>query len=256
MSYFWDEFGRLHTKAVTEAKPLPTNNAYIYTSYFKTMYPAAYLWRQKYYPTYLPTTMPFNRHPNGDQLPGMSHDELYGVSILSRKKAKEIVSYLDNNHSQVCNLTGFKPTPFCRLNWFKVAAAFYRLSKEENTRTATTKYPDCWHLAYWQRPNHRWFYRRAAGLQPTLCERLWWTVTSTVSILGWKKDVPNLLLFFSLLHLSNNEKLGIEGKAALFLVARKIKKEYGTVREMLKYATRDLPTEHYNEHPFVTGENQ
>jgi hypothetical protein len=243
---FWDHLGRLHTKPVTETDRYPTNNAYWYTAIYKVLQKGLIKLQPE-----LPQTMPFSRHPD-EIAPPISHDELYGVSILSQRKALQIVMHLEHNHNQFCDLTDFRAKSFWSLIWFKTALAFYKLSKEENPRRAVIRYPDVWNVAFWQRPEHRWFYKRAAGITPTLFERIYFTAARTISILKWKVEEPNLLLFFSLQHLKqSNLDMGVEGRLMNKWVKRKLFDLYNNdVGTMLLKATKDLPAEYYWEHPW------
>lgn len=257
MISFWDRFNRLHTKYCTDDKPFGTNNSFLYSAIYKVLWPQQWANRQSIhgYPIKLPTTMPFNRNLTSDYLPALSHDELTGLAILSKKKAREIVSYGEKNYWQICNLPNFKPKPIYKLNWFLVLWQLYKLNKEDNPRTATPNYPAVLPLAFYQKPEYQWFYYRAAGKTPSVLKRILFTTARVISILKWRNDTPNLVLFFSLAHLVQvGENLGPEGRFVLKLTANKIKKEYGNVREMLKYATKDLPAENYESHPWIRGE--
>lgn len=243
---FWDKFGRLHTKPVTESNPLPTNNAYIYTAYYSIFAPYDFV-RCPY------SQHPWSRHPHisGKMGPPISHDELYGLSILEPHLASTIVQYLEDNHNQYCDLPGFEAKPFWKLNWFKVLPAFYKLSKEPNPRKVVINYPDTWNIAFWQRPEHRWFYKRCAGIEPTLFEKIIFTVSRLVSIMRWKKEEPNVLLYFSMVFLVRSGfKMGIEGKLIAVLSAKKAKKLYGSVLTMLSF-WKDIPFETFEHHPLV-----
>jgi hypothetical protein len=250
---FWDKLGRLHTKPVTKDDPYPTNNAYIYSGYYNVLYPMK---EEKgvllHHDSYVPEAMPFSRHPDAIG-PAISHDEITGVSILSKEKAKEISEYLKSNHNQFCDLPGFVPKPLWKLNPIKVYKAFKVLNKENNPRTAVVKYPDTWNLAFWQRPEYRWFYKRAAGISPNILEKLWFFVARGVSVFRWKKEEPNLLLFFCLKHLKQQDNLGLEGQIIQLYLNTIVGDMYDDINEMLKYATKDLPEQYYSVHPWIVG---
>lgn len=243
MMNFWDHLGRLHTKPVTDTNPYPTNNAYIYTAYYSVLYDLIA------HPT-LPDKMPFSRHPYKKDQPPISHDELHGVSILDQNLAADIVDYLDDNHNQFCDIEGFTPNPFYKLNWFKVLPALYTVFTADNQRHETLNNPVMWNVAFWQRPEYRWFYKRAAGRTPTVYERIVFTIARSISILTWKKDDPNVLLWASLEHLEQNLKLGIEGKVVKFLLKRKVKKLYRDTEDMFRHKTKDLAAEYQDFHPW------
>lgn len=247
---FWDRLGRLHTKPVTDENPYPTNNAYTYTGYYKVLHPLTPYFYEK---LQLPFCMPFSRHLDYMIGPAISHDELTGVCILSKEKAKEICEHLKSNHNQFCDLPGFVSKPLYRLNPFKVYAAFKALKKESNTRKAVIKYPDTWNIAFLQRPEYVWFYKRCAGITPSLFERLYFTLARAVSIIKWKREEPNLLLFFCLKYLKNQNNLGIEGTIIQMYLNSVVGDMYEDIEEMLMFGTKDLPAEYYSVHPWITG---
>lgn len=246
---FWDRLGRLHTKEVTELDPYPTNNAYIYTAYYKALYPVTPFF---YKTLQLPEAIPFSRHPDVIG-PPISHDEITGVCILSESKAKEICEYLKSSNNQFCDLPGFVSRSLFTLNWFKIISAFRALKKEDNERKAVIKYPDTWNLAFLQRPEYMWFYKRCAGITPSLFEKLYFLVARFISVFKWKWEDPNLLLFFSLKHLKQQGNLGIEGTIINMYLNTVVGDMYLSIDEMLEQATKDLPSEYYNEHPWIKG---
>lgn len=244
---FWDKIGRLHTKEVTEVDQFPTNNAYIYTAYHKVIHPNKQISPQ------LPDTMPFSRHLGLEQTVATSHDELYGVCILSKQHAERLCDYLDTHHNQFCDLSTFRSKSLLKLNWIEVIKGFIALSKETNTRTAVTKYPAVWNVAFLQKPEHIWFYKCAAGRKPNLLERFYFTVARIVSILRWERKVPNLLLYYSMKHLEQQNLLTVEGKLINWLVKQRQMDLYYSDHDMLECATRDLPASNFDVHPFVVG---
>lgn len=246
---FWDRLGRLHTKEVTEGDLYPTNNAYIYTAYYKILHR---LQLKQVLNMQLPTTMPFSRHPD-QAAPPISHDEITGVCILNKVLATMICDYLKENHNQFCDLPGFVSKPLWKLNPFKVLAAFRALKKEENTRKTIVKHPDTWNLAFWQRPEYRWFYKRAAGLTPSLWEKTYFLIARFVTVFKWKLEDPNLLLYFSLKHLKQQGNLGIEGHIIQMYMNTYVNDIYEDELHMLRFATKDLPEQYFWQHPWITG---
>jgi hypothetical protein len=207
---------------------------------------------------YIPKTMPFSRHPKElyDLLqPPISHDEITGVCILNQEAAKKICEYLKNNHNQFCDLVGFKASPFYKLNWFKVIPALLKVAKADNQRHDTLNNPAMWELAFWQQPQYRWFYKRAAGISPSLWEKFMFLTMRFISILSWKKEDPNLLLYFSLLYLRKDNNLGFEGKLIFDMMIRKIYVGgiYKNEVDMLKHKTKDLSVEYQSSHPWFKG---
>lgn len=243
---FFDRLNRVHSKPVTTDDEFPCNNAYCYSGYYKVLHP------EKNFKCYLPEVMPFSRHPTVSSVP-ISKDELYGVCILSKDKANEICNYLKLNHNQFCDLPGFQSKSFFSLNWFKVIKAFILLSKEEKPRTAVIKYIDTWNLAFWQRAEDMWFYKRCAGIEPSIFEKLYFLAARGISVFTLKKEDPNLLLFFGLKHLQNEENLGIEGRIIQMYMNTYVNDMYVDTNDMLKHATKDLPAQYNEIHPFIIG---
>lgn len=244
---FWDQLGRLHTKPVTDTNLYPTNNAYTYSGYHKV------LKQGQIRAMYLPEAMPFSRHPDKSG-PAISHDEVTGVCMLSSAHAKVICKYLDENYNQFCNLTGFKPTPFYKLDWLKVIPSLITVLKADNQRHATMDHPEIHPIAFWQQPQYRWFYKRAAGIAPSLWEKFVFVVLRFISIIRWKKDDPNLLLYFSLEHLSQEKNLGIEGFIMERILQRKLLKNYSSIEDMLRHKHKDVKPEYHSVHPWFTKE--
>lgn len=245
MRNYWDFLGRLHSKPVTETNSFPCNNAYTYSFYYKVLRHGL-IKRQPE----LPFECPFSRHHYKPGQPPISHDEVTGVCGLSKNAAKTICEYLENNHNQFCDIPDFKPIPFYKLNWFKVIPALISVFKAENQRHETLKHPVIHPIAFWQQPQYRWVYKRAAGITPSLWEKLMFVVLRLVSIMRWKKEDPNLLLYFSLEHLDQNSNLGIEGKFVDRLLQNKILKLYSSIEDMMRHKTRDVSTEYQEDHPF------
>lgn len=243
MYNFIDKLNRVHTKPVTEINEYPTNNAYTYSSYYKVLNP------KKDYSCYLPETMPFGRHPGIISVP-QSHDEITGVCILSQQKAKEICEYLENNYNQFCDLPGFKPKALYTLNPIKTIKAFLALNKEANPRKSVIKHPDTWNLAFWQRAEYRWLYKRAARINPSLYEKAYFLVARGISVLRWKKEEPDLLLYFSLEHLKQQNNLGIEGRIMRMYLNNVRQEMYESTEEMLR---NYLDPKYADSHPWIIG---
>lgn len=249
---YFDKHGRLHTAPVVDENKYPGNNAYIYSGYYSILKGNGCFFDLGE----LIAKLPFSRHPEGEiikDFPAQSHDEVTGACMLHIAAAKDICDFLDNNHNQFCDMPGFKPTPFYKLNPFKVIRALYKVNKAQNQRHATINYPEIYPVAFWQRPEYRWFYKRAAGRNPTILEKIVFVITRLISVLRWKKDDPNAILYFSLRHLKQTPglKLGIEGKILEKLVARKVNKLYnGCGKTLLKHSEKNIRSEYHSDHPY------
>lgn len=255
MRNYWDHLGRLHSKPVTATNPYPCNNSYVYTAYYKVLKNITTPKKVLNHVSLLSLEHPISRHPEKFEQPLISHDELHGVSILSSVfGARFICEYLRDNHNQYCDLPDFKPKPFYKLNWIKVIPALYAVYKSPEPRHEVLKHPAMHPLAFWQQPQYRWFYKRAAGITPSLWEKLIFTVLRFVSIMNWKKDDPNLLLFFSIEFLYKKNNLGLEGTFIERLLRRKVTSHYKSIEDMMRHKTRDFPTEYQEDHPFFIKE--
>jgi hypothetical protein len=246
MRNYWDQFGRLHTKEVTQLKPIPTHNSYIYTAYYLR------LGGKLPSPIDVPRSVPFGRHPLLTiDAPPVSHDEITGVCILTKGIAIDTCNYLDLNYNQFSDLAGFVPTPFYKLNWFKIIKTYFsKIKNDVEPRHALLNYPEVFPVAFWQQPQYRWFYRRAAGLKPSLWEKLVFVGARLVSIYKWDKNDPNLLMFFSLMHLDHIDNLGIEGKFVSYFLNKLVENKYGDVDNMMRFKTKDIPLKYQEDHPW------
>lgn len=241
MSKYIDQLGRWHVKPVTESDPYPTNNAYIYSFYAKTVglpvvisNPAASQLMN------LETTV-LTRHPGlkaPEQTPPISHDEYVGAAGLDLIYATDIVDFGESNYWQFCDLEGFTPTPFRKLDINEVMAAYEDMANdpETNTRKAVVKYPALHPIAFWHRPEQQYFYYRCANRSPGIFRTLYFTVATIASTFN-KKSGP--MVGFKLLKLKKSKPTLIEkGLIKLF-------DKYGKWKEKCKaYFPEDHPILH------------
>lgn len=171
---FTDKYRRIHQKPVTESDPTPGNNAFLYSGYASVVGLVSYHDKQEILYCWMDclTDYGYNRHPDGNVYPASSHDELVGISLLYGVGMWPILPELERNKWQVCNLEGFEPKSWWKLNPLKVIRDFWRLSKEENPRKATYKYPYIWPIIFTIRPNHRYFIKRMGRKKPTIWETI------------------------------------------------------------------------------------
>ncbi len=204
MSNYVDQYGRWHTKPVTQENPLPTNNAYIYTFYAKMVGLDVFLHGDIAIDLLNIRTKPLSRHPKvlpPDGVP-ISHDEYVGVAGLSNRtngRADRIIDFGKKNYWQFCDIPNFTPTPFRKLVIDDVMAAYEGLAndKETNLRKAIIKYPDLYPIAFWHRPEQQYFYYRCANRSPGIIRTLYFIIASLVSIL--RKDQTSPMLGFKIL---------------------------------------------------------
>jgi hypothetical protein len=208
MNNYIDKHGRWHTKPVTESDPYPTNNAYIY-SFYAQMVGIPVKFDQTVIEELLFLRFkPISRHPGGYHIP-ISHDEYVGLAGsdtgLDQGRADRIVEFGKKNYFQYCDLKGFVPTPFYKLNIHNVIEGFEELKNEENPRTAVIKYPSIWNIAFWHRPEHQYFYYRCANRSPGIVRTLVFIGASLFTIR--KKGQTSVMLGFKLLKLMEKPNL-------------------------------------------------
>lgn len=207
MTNYYDSYGRLHFKPVTASKPFPSGNSFLYSGEASLIGVPVDV--DKVFECFVQcaTEWGYNRNPDGDILPASSHDEIVGLFMAYNENHTPINFYngLKKQRFQVCNLPGFKPTPFYKLNPFKVIRDFYKLSKEPNPRTATPKYPYIWPITFWHQPQHTYFYKRCAGLKPSLIHSAFHFLSCVSTICSSTGNSGKTLLGFKLIKL---KKLG------------------------------------------------
>ena len=167
MEAYRDSYGRIHDKPVSQSNPFPCNNAFLFSGYAKVCGIQDVSDNIQECFTLSQTQFGFNRHPDGKQLPASSHDELVGMMMLWPKyKCRQAVTHYQSQMFQICNLDGFVPIPWTKLNPLQVVSNFWRLSHEGNPRKATPSYPYIWPIAFKHAPQHVYFYHRCAVLAP------------------------------------------------------------------------------------------
>jgi hypothetical protein len=194
MIKYIDQLGRWHVKPVTETDPFPTNNAYVYSFYAKTVglpviitNPAASQLMN------LDETV-LTRHP-GDNTPPISHDEYVGAAGLDLIYATDIVEYGEKNYWQFCDVLiegkPYVPTPWRKLVLDDVLSAYEDMANdsEKNVRKASAKYPALYPIAFWHRPEQQYFYYRCAKRSPGLFRTLYFIIATIASIFN-KKSGP------------------------------------------------------------------
>lgn len=238
MTKYIDNLGRWHIKPVTESKPYPTNNAYIYSFYAKMVglpvvisHPAVSQLMN------LDTTV-LTRHP-GDNTPPISHDEYVGAAGLDPIYATDIVEYGEKNYWQFCDVIvdgkAYVPTPWRKLVIDDVMAAYEELANDkDDLRKASAKYPALYPFAFWHRPEQQYFYYRCAGQSPSIIRSIYFFIATLVSIYSKNKKSP--MLGFKMLKF---KKLGpnLMEKALI-----KLFDKYGNWKEVCKnYFPEDHP---------------
>lgn len=232
---YYDSNGRLHDKHVTSSNPYPTNNSFVYTGYAHLLnipvnvVPVLQCFKE------CSTEFGYNRNPDGDIFPLSSHDEVVGLFMLMTKVgAKSLYEETKAQHFQVCNLPNFVPTPLYKLNPIKVVKDFWRLSREDNPRKATFKYPYIAPVVFRHMPNHTYFYSRCAEVDISAPHATYNFIASLITIFGGSNS-SKVLLGFKLLKL---RKLGQSPCEKLLTWI--FNKRVDFAREVLQY----FPTNH------------
>lgn len=204
MSNYVDQYGRWHVKPVTEENPLPTNNAYIYSFYAQMVGLPVQFSDEVLEQCEEVNNRVLTRHPSGYHIP-ISHDEYIGVAGMSRRWASNIVYFGEKNYFQFCDLEGFVPTPWRKLNLHSVLEGFEGLADEENPRRAVIKYPSIWNIAFWHKPEHQYFYYRCAERSPGIIRTIWFVIASLFTI--FRKEQTTVMLGFKLKKLMKKPNL-------------------------------------------------
>lgn len=167
METYTDSFGRIHHKLATETNPYPSNNSFLYSGEASLLgVPVDKIGIERAWDI-CQTDFGYNRNPDNHTFPLSSHDEVVGMFMLTDQAwARSYFEILCQQHFQVCNLQTFTPTPLHKLNPFKVVSDFRKLSREENPRTSTFKYPYIAPVVFRHMPQHTFFYARCAGIVP------------------------------------------------------------------------------------------
>lgn len=205
MNQYVDNLGRWHIKKVTEADPYPTNNAYIYSFYAKMVGLPVTLSEEVTADLVNLDLRPISRHPRvkPPATPPVSFDEYVGLAGLDEMAADDIIFFGENNHWQICDIEGFKPTPFRKLVINDVIAGFEDLANdpETNPRKAIIKYPVLYPLAFFHRPEQVYFYYRCADRSPGIARTLYFCAATLVSI--FQNNPRSVMLGFKFLKLES-----------------------------------------------------
>lgn len=212
MNNYIDQYGRIHISPVTEADPLPTNNAYIYSFYAKMVGLPVTFTEPVISELVNIDTKVMSRHPGIIPPAGVpiSYDEYVGIAGVDQMSASEIVHFGEDNYFQFCDIPDFKSIPFRKLPINDVISAYEDLAHEENPRTAVIKYPTIYPIAFWHRPNVQYFYYRCANRTPGAYRTIFHFIANLVSIAqNDPKDVMSGFQFlkYKELGLSFSEKI-------------------------------------------------
>ena len=199
-----DKYGRYHISPVTEEDQLPTNNAYIYSFYAQMVGLPFQFAGEVLAELGSISTKVISRHPGGYHVP-ISHDEYVGVAGMDKNWANSIVEFGKKNYNQYCDLEGFTPIPFRKLDIHSVMEGFEGLANEENPRRAVVKYPSIWNVAFWHKPEHQYFYYRCAERSPGIIRTIWFIIASLFTI--FRKEQTTVMLGFKLMKLMKKPNL-------------------------------------------------
>lgn len=235
MNNYIDNHGRVHDKAISTTDSFPSNNSFAYSGYASLVgikldtIMIRQCWNK------CQTEFGYNRNPDNKTFPLSSHDEVVGMFMLEDKEGtKALYKKLEQQRFQVCNLETFKPAPIYKLNPFKVAKDFYNLSKEENARKTTFKFPYIAPIIFRHMPQNTYFYARCAGVSVRCAHTLYWFGASLATIFG-RNNSSKVMLGYKLLKL---KKLGQSLPEKIITKLFNLRIDFG--REVMEY----FPTAH------------
>lgn len=182
MNYF-DFYGRLHDRPVTELRSFPSHNSFLFSGYASVL--DIKLDKALIFEAWLrcQTTYGYNRHPDNKSVPLSSHDECVGMFMLEDiSGAKDLYKKLERSRFQVCNLQTFKPAPIYKLNPLRVVADFYKLSKEPNARKSTWKFPYIAPVIFRHAFQHTHFYARCSGNHTSAAHSVYTFLSNLVTV--------------------------------------------------------------------------
>jgi hypothetical protein len=249
---FQDQWSRWHHKPIPEGHKYSSGNGWIYTA--EAMAVGLPVDEQKLRTAILlcHTEYGYTRHPDVEN-PGISHDEMFGISYLQGlyypHLAKKQVNKWESQRWQICDIAGFKPTPWYKLNWPKVIHSFYKIYKLDKEYTKTNKasgkkarhatydypvvFPIAYHIGGWK----RYLIKRHLGVSPSLYENLAFLVAKLFTIYGSKEWTPGKRILGFQLKLLKNKTI----------VDQIIDKCYKS-----KYDLRDIAQQEYHkDHPIL-----
>lgn len=225
MNLFYDQKGRLHDKIVSESKPYPCNNSFLYSGEAHVLGIDIDVAAVKACWSECQTTYGFDRNPDGDHIPASSHDEVCGMFMMwSEQEAKSWYKEYKDQYFQVCNLAGFKPTPLYKLNPIRVVMELRALNREVSPRKATPKYPYIMPVTFRHAPQHTYFYKRCAGLTPSPIHTLFFVLSSLHTVFRGSIS-SKVLLGFKLMKLGKLG-LGLSERLVNLVYNRKVDLKY------------------------------
>lgn len=234
MTAYRDAYDRIHDKLVTPSDPFPCNNAFLYSAYALVAGLSIDIPRVQECFTRSQTKFGYNRHPDGKPIPASSHDELVGMMMMWPKgKCLQAYTQYQSQRFQICNLDGFVPIPWNKLNPLRVLINFWRLGQETNPRKATPNYPYIWPMVFKHSPQQVYFYRRCAGLEPGSYLSLRFLLASLFTI--WRGSNSSVVMLGFKLWKLSEQMNGIE---------KMVRKIYDGHRDFESEVRRYFPPDH------------
>jgi hypothetical protein len=185
MNNYIDRLGRIHTKPIKPNDDFPTNNAWIYTAFYKTL---CSMNDEEIGDVQITDAISqckvdeglYSRHPLpyalSRNMTPVSHDEIIGIAMLSHK-ASVAITNRSNDGAYFCDIVGYEKKP--KTNFFKqliawVAYLYRVIVKKESQRRITKDYPDLFGVFFTHRRQYRYIYESLSMHKRSLTNAICW----------------------------------------------------------------------------------
>lgn len=197
---FQDKWSRWHHKPIKDGQLYSSGNGWIYTAECKAVgLPTDRRLLERCFQESL-TQYGFSRHPDVYNV-GISHDEVIGAfaSLQGLRVLEQAYTRWKKQGWQICDVAGFKPVPWSKLDWLGVAMDFYEIYKLDKlytktggekglkARHATMLFPRVFPIAFHMNGWKRYLIKKHYGVRPTLYETAHWFVSKLVTI--YRKEI-------------------------------------------------------------------
>jgi hypothetical protein len=217
---FQDKWSRWHHKPIKEGKVYSSGNGWVYTAECKAMGLSSDTEQlSKCFKASL-TKYGFSRHPDAHNV-GISHDEVIGAfaCFQGTDVMKESYHKWESQGWQICDVAGFKPVPWLKLDWYGVLKDFYEIYKLDKlynstggkegikARHSTLLFPRVFPIAFHMGGWKRYLIKKHYGVRPTVGETFKWFVSKLVTIYTKEITPGKRILGFQLKLLRNKSVL-------------------------------------------------
>jgi hypothetical protein len=225
---FQDKWSRWHHKPIKDGQQYSSGNGWIYTAECKSVGLEV---DQKLLETCFEQSLTeygFSRHPDSVNI-GISHDEVIGAaaSLQGSKIFEQAYKRWEKQGWQICDIKGFKPTPWTKLNLVEVVISFYEIYKLDKLYTKTNGksglkarhatllfsnvFPIAFHMNGWK----RYLIKKHHGVRPSVYETMHWFLSKLVTVC--RKDItPGKRILGFQLKLIKNKNIFDKILVALF----------------------------------------